>query len=122
MILAGVDPEFFAYLDEQVMQEVIDVITNFDPDEPLTEEEAQFIDQRLQITNQGRADTRRKGVSKKDGRGKYDQKVTRYETTQSMKAEMDRLEFETIEAQRRLQEEAILRQKTLDSMPPQHSS
>jgi hypothetical protein len=39
-----------------------------------------------------------------------------------MKAEMDRLKFETIEAQRRLQEEAILRQKTLDSMPPQHSS
>jgi hypothetical protein len=44
MILAGVDPEFFAYLDDQVMQEVIDVITNFDPEEPLTEEEAQFID------------------------------------------------------------------------------
>jgi len=44
MILAGVDPEFFGYLDEQVMQEVIDVIRNFNPDEPLTEDEAQFID------------------------------------------------------------------------------
>lgn len=52
---------------------------------------------------------RRKGVSKKDGHGKYDQKVTRYENTQFLKAEMDRLEFETIEAQRRLQEEANLR-------------
>lgn len=44
MILAGVDPEFFGLLDDTVLEEVFNVVQNFDPEAPLTEDEAFFID------------------------------------------------------------------------------
>ena len=41
--MAGVDPEHFDLMDPIMMLEVIDCVQNFDPEEPLTEDDAIFI-------------------------------------------------------------------------------
>ena len=127
--MAGVDPENFDLLDPQVMEEIFVVIQEFDAEAGLTHDDAQFMNQRIKISGKTKADNRRKGVSKKDGRNKYELKAEKARNALELREQMEKLEVETIEAKERLLQEAIQREAqekqlqrkgTLAESPPAH--